>query len=459
MAYLLFLLANAALFVRPAELLPSLENLQIYLALIASAAVAGVEGIRNQLRPRTLIQQPINLCVVGMILAAPLSTMTSSLDFGTAMKGFVDMAKVGVYYLMLVSVINTPQRFRQFLVVTAICSTILVGASILDFQKFKQRWQGSPFIWEQMQADREVSFDKRVLTHVIDSHGTNAMDEPNWVFRMRGLGIFNDPNDVALLIGVSLAIAVYFLSDKRLSVLRFLWTIPIVILCYGYVQTESRGGLLAIGAAGMVWMAFKYGGKVAMVIGAMGIMAAPLMLGRAADMDVSGGSGQERIQIWGEGLEAIKSKAILTGVGQDKFYEIAGHVAHNSYVHAYVELGFIGGTVFLGCFFIAGLALIILRQRRMELRDEELRRLLPYVAAILTTWCVGMFSLSRNYVISTYMICGLCAAYINLAGFYLWRPRPIVVFDRPVMQRLVACSAVLLVSSFIFVRLFAKWSS
>ena len=35
---------------------------------------------------------------------------------------------------------------------------------------------------------------------------------------------------------------------------------------------------------------------------------------------------------------------------------LAGLVAHNSFVHAFVELGLFGGTFFFGCFFFTALS-------------------------------------------------------------------------------------------------------
>lgn len=459
MAYLLFLLANAALFVRPAELVPALGNVQIYLALIVSAAVCNLRGLDNQLRVRTLVQQPLNFCMLGVIVAVPACTLLASMNFSVAGKGFIEMAKIGVYYLMLTSLVNTPNRLRWFLMTTAICSTIMVGASILEFQSFQAKWEFNPELPLQLEKDKQVDFSDRVLRHAIDIHGTDILGNPIYVFRMRGLGIFNDPNDVALLIGVSLVICVYFLSDRRLSVVRFVWLLPIAVLLYGYLQTASRGGLLAIGASGMVWLAVRYGGKVAIALGVLGAMAAPLALGRAADMNVSDGSGQERIQIWGEGLATLKSAKFFTGIGLDQFDEVTGHVAHNSYIHAFVELGFLGGTLFFGCYFLPALAMFWMKRYGWRIRDPELQRLLPYIAALLTTWAVGIFTLSRCYTVSSYMIVGVCAAYLNLAGFYQWRPRPILTLNPRVARIWAMCSIGLLAASFVFVKLLARWSA
>jgi hypothetical protein len=458
-AYLLFILANAALFVRPAELLPALGDLPIYLALIGSAILCNLQGLQTQVCKRTLLQQPVNLCVLGMCLAVPVSHLASSMYLAGAYHGFVAMFKVVLYYLMLVSVINTPQRLRQFMQVTALCGTIVVGASILDFQSFKARWGGvgETELFQIMQEDYFRDQDDKVLKHVVETYGSDNIGNTQMVFRMRGLGIFNDPNDVALLIAVSAVICVYFFADRELGAVRWAWVLPLFILGYGYIETQSRGGLMAMGAAGMVWLAMKYGRKTAMALGALGMLAAPLALGRAANMNVSDGSGQDRIQIWGEGLASLKSRHIFFGSGQGQYEEIAGHVAHNSYIHAFVELGYIGGTMFLGCFFLSAYAFYVLKRGRVRIEDAELRRMMPYIAAILAGWGVGIATLSRCYEASTYMVVGLSAAYINLAGYSQQYPCPIVRWNAPTVKRLAFCSIALLAASFVFVRLFARW--
>lgn len=458
MAYLLFLMANAALFVRPAELLPALGNAPIYLALIVSAVLCNLPGLQNQLRKRTLIQQPINLCVLGVVVAVPVSHLLSKFYLGGAYHGFVEMAKIAVYYLMLVATINTPQRLRHLMLVTAVCGTVVVGASVLDFERFKSRWQGTDEVYEQLQKDKLLPVEEQVLKHVVETHGTDLLGNDKLVFRMRGLGIFNDPNDVSLLIAVVAIFCVYFLSDRSLSAARFLWLGPLCVMGYGYIQTQSRGGLLAMGAGGMVWLAVRYGGKVAIGLGLLGMLAAPIALGRAGNMDVSDGSGQDRIQIWGEGLAEIKSPRILFGIGEGQYEEAAGHVAHNSYIHAFVELGFLGGTIFFGCFFLPAYALFQMQRYDIRTTSYELERMKPYVAAALAAWCVGMATLSRCYAPSTYMIVGLAASYINLVGFHRPRPVPILQLTPLTTQRWVLCSFGLLLASFAFVRVFARWS-
>ena len=45
----------------------------------------------------------------------------------------------------------------------------------------------------------------------------------------------------------------------------------------------------------------------------------------------------------------------MFGIGESRFHEEIHKVAHNSYVHAYAEMGFFGGTVFLSiCLLMSG---------------------------------------------------------------------------------------------------------
>lgn len=458
-AYLLFLLANVALFVRPAELVPALGNVQVYFPLIFAAAAANLSGLNAQLSRGMLVRQPVHVCVLTLIVAVPLSHLTATMHLSAAWQGAVQMLKFAVYYLMLTSVIHSPARLRRLMLVIAVCATVLVGVCIVDFARFQQRWSNVDEVLAQLAEDRLVPYDQRVLFHAVEIHGTDELGDVTVRYRMRGLGIFSDPNDVALLITVAGTIAFYFLTDRSLGAVRWLWWIPLAILAYGYVQTQSRGGLLAIAAAGTVWLAVRYGGTVAVGLGVLGLLAAPVALGRAGDLDISSGSGQERIQLWSDGLVALKSVGFMFGIGQGQIVDLTGLVAHNSYIHAFVELGLLGGTAFLGCFFFPAWGLYRLRRDLTHLVHPELRRMLPFVAAILAAWCVGMLSLSLCYSPATYMAAGLGAAYVHQAGVYRPSPRPVVPLNWLTTQRLAVCSLGLLAASFVFVKVFARFGA
>ncbi len=457
MAYFLFLLANAALFVRPAELFPALGNIQIYLYLIIAAIVAGIGGIWNQCRVDTLLQQPINLCMLGLTASIATSHLTNG-AVALAAEGVFNMVKVLLYFLLLVSVVNSVPRLRQFLQLTVVCSSAMVLLSVIDYHDFVAEWSNRADLFDVREVEKDLpDTAPKILRHVTDLHGETPDGQPIWVFRLRGLGMFHDPNDLASLAAVASVISLYFLTDPRSAGVRFLWLAPLALMTHAVLMTHSRGGILAFGVACMAWIAVKYGGKVAMTIGLMGLAAVPVALGRQGNMEISGGTGQQRIQLWADGLAQLKSMRMPFGIGENRYHEIAGLAAHNSYVHAYVELGFLGGTMFFGCFLFAAWSFYRIKRDRIEILDPELRRMMPYIAGMLAGWCTGMATLSRCYVPPTYMIVGVAAVFINLAGFHRRRPQPIIALNNLVAQRWVLCSVGMLACCFAFVRMFVRF--
>ena len=119
---------------------------------------------------------------------------------------------------------------------------------------------------------------------------------------MNGTGIFSDPNDISLLIIATSVICFSFVMDKQRSGFRILWLLPIALLAFGLVCTKSRGGILAAAGAGGIMLMFRYGKGVAITLGVLGLAVAPILLGRQANIDLSDGTGHDRIMLWREGL-------------------------------------------------------------------------------------------------------------------------------------------------------------
>src|SRR5436309_3285608 len=71
--FVLFILLNATLFVRPAEIVPALIGVEIYQALILACLLASFPGVLEQLTPRSLERRPATVCVLGLFVAVLLS--------------------------------------------------------------------------------------------------------------------------------------------------------------------------------------------------------------------------------------------------------------------------------------------------------------------------------------------------------------------------------------------------
>ncbi|MBX3440119.1 MAG: hypothetical protein KF861_21695, partial [Planctomycetaceae bacterium] len=222
MAYPLFLLANFLLFVRPGEIAPALQGVPWYQALLGATILASLQPLQNQFSRRALFQQPTNLCVLGVVAGVALSHLSLMYFYGLR-TGVVAVAKVAVYYFLLVSLVTTPRRMRQFLMCTAVAASVMIGFSVRDFLQFVNDWDGNPTLSEALEHDAYLALGEQpILRHVVEQHTSEvtASGDVVTVFRMRGLGMFADPNDVSLLIVVTSIICVYFLTDRSLRTTR-----------------------------------------------------------------------------------------------------------------------------------------------------------------------------------------------------------------------------------------------
>ena len=430
LAFGLLLGVCAVMILRPAELFPVLDVVPIYEVLIVGALVCGVRDLQRHFRWANLQQQPAMMCVFGVLIAIVISHLQRFYLHGVK-EGSIDFLKVLLLFGLIVSQTDTIFRFKTLLTVIALTATVTVSLCVLDYYGV-------------------VDFE--FITHISDVDGITDANTLHRVSRMRGTGIFQDPNDISLLIVFSGVIWASILLDRSVGSLRFTALVPIVVLAIGLLCTKSRGGMMAAGAALLAIVLSHYGRKAAIVVGLICMCALPLFAVRNTGLGFSeGGTGHERITLWREGLAALRSPWLLFGIGQGMYADWAGLVAHNSFVHAYVELGIVGGTLFLGCFFFPALSLYRLRYARREFDHTELNRLFPFVVAMLVGWTMGLQSLSRAYVVSTYLMLGTQVAYMNLASAHLHPRRLLVSWDRGHLWRLAACSAAVFVAFNVFV--------
>ena len=231
-----------------------------------------------------------------------------------------------------------------------------------------------------------------------------------------------------------------------------MWTLSLLVFATAIIETESRGGLLAGCGAVLMLAVYRFGPKLAVVLGVLAVASLPVLAGRAGQIDLlsDDSTGHERIEMWREGFAALKSPDVLFGVGQSMYAEIAGLVAHNSFVHAYVELGIVGGTLFFGCWYFAGLQLYRMGCLPEPVWHPELVRLRPFVSAMLAGWCMSMMSLSRCYVVPTFLVLGVAAAYCNLVWIHTQAGQPLVLWNRGQLMRLAGASGLTFVGFYVF---------
>ena len=430
LGFFLFILLNANLFVRPVDLIPSLANVPIHNVLILCCLGISAGAVLGQMKPGSLISNPIHACALCFLVSIVLSHL-SHFMIGEAINAGVDFTKTLLFYFLLVALLDSLSRLRRFLIWLCFFVVVLASLAMLHYYEVIN----IPALEACKQGQDEV--DEETGQQIVE-------------IRLQSVGFYNNPNDLSRILVTGIFIALYFLGDRRLGMLRPLWLFPIALFGQALHLTHSRGGLLALFAGLGSLFHFRYGIKKTLLIGAT---ICPILLfafaGRQTNFTTSEGTAQERIKLWTDGFALMRGSPLF-GIGMDQYAEEVGLVAHNSFVQCYVELGFIGGTSFFGILYLSIEGLRLHAQNQLEGLDPELARLRPFIFAIVVATVMGMLSSSRSSTVTTYVIVGLCAAYLRVLHDrgYATLPR----FDRRLLGRIVLASTLALIALHTYAR-------
>lgn len=260
-------------------------------------------------------------------------------------------------------------------------------------------------------------------------------------------GTFEDPNEFAAFCVPALLIAAALAATALTPLRRLAFASGALVCALGIVLSGSRGGIIAIAAALVMWVIF--GGRWRMkvlvasvlvgivVVGYVNVAASPATRARLESITqgdkVSSNGGTGRAEIWSIGLRAYHGHPIQgSGVGtftkatprylarpglvrRGDFFSDTPKVAHNMYLHVLVEVGLIG----LGLFLLVLLACLtavaraaLLFKRAGDLKLELLSRtLLAGTAGIL----VADFFISGQYQRILWILLGLCVGMLGIA--------------------------------------------
>jgi hypothetical protein len=441
--FFLFVLTNATLFVRPAEFIPALLGLPIYEVLILSCIAFYYPGMVAQLNPRSLAERPITVCLLGLLACIVLSDVAHGRVEEAAMDGG-DFCKAILYYLLLNSVVDSPRRLRQYLVMVAGSTAIIIFLAVLHNHEVIHIKAFDPILPPLLAKRFEGRMDE-VPAKWWEYFGTDVD------LRLKGTGIFGDPNEVCALLVVAMVMCLYLASDRRAGRLtRAFWGAAVLLFVYALHLTGSRGGLVSFVIGMVLMIVVKYGRRaIPRLMVAMPVALLFFLRGRQANFEVSSGNGHERVLLWSQGLKMLASNPLF-GAGPKQYMEIAGQAAHNAFVHIFGELGFPGGTFFLGMFYVALLMPWQLGSAGRRILDPELARLRPYMMTMVGGMAGSMLSVSIQFNALIYAILALSNAYTNLAVAY--PPPPPIRCDTRLATRLVLLSMAFIVAVHLFVR-------
>jgi O-antigen ligase len=428
---------NGFLIIRPEELEPEvLGGLRLYLLAILACLVAYASGIRRELSWPRLARNPLLVLILVLLVAVVLSQLGQG-RLDRAIADGSDFFKIVIYYLVLVAAITTRARLRVFF--TTLLAFIGVQTTLAMAQYFGY-------------IDNEAfnQFEQR-------EYNENLSEVVARYMRLCGSGIYNDPNVLCLLLAIGMLLCLgRFLAGT--GFLKVFWLIPFGYFGFALTLTRSRGGLLAVVAGLLTFVAARYGWKRALAIALLLVPVALVAVGgRQTQIDLSSreDSSQGRIQLWAMGLSEFPSSPVW-GIGTGAYIERIGACAHNSFVQTFVELGILGGVAFLAAFVLAARVVATTRPSPAlsPAAAADVARLRLIVLSILASYMTGMFSLSCNTIPPTYLILALATVYVRLAapGGVGW-----FVMDSRMVYRVLRIGAAGFVFLTLFVKLFVRF--
>lgn len=204
--------------------------------------------------------------------------------------------------------------------------------------------------------------------------------------RVRYRGSLQDPNELALTLGIAVPFA-FALFDRRRTAARLLLvavTIGLVGLCTYF--TESRGGQLVFLTVLAVYLVRRMGARRGIALGVM--LALPLLLFGGRSGGEADASTLERVEAWWVGLHLLTNSPVF-GVGFGQFTDHHYLTAHNSPILVAAELGLPGFLLWSAIIYLG--IKIPIQAMHLELPHVARAWALALLASTLGLLVGGMF--------------------------------------------------------------------
>lgn len=417
MGFVISVLYLVTYYLTPTTIFGPLAALRIELVFAFLVVLVSV----SKMAKSKILKTPQSLALVGLAVATFLSSYfalrwaSGSIN---ALLAFIPNAFA--YYL---TCLHTNSRKRlQILVLMLLFVCIFVIA-----HGYAELSRGVPDSASTDSDDGRVSY---LMAQQSDSDTT--------IYRLKGQGEINDPNDFGQLLVCTIPLLFIFWRAKQTLKNFFYVLLPVGVLLYGTFLTHSRGALLALMAIAIVAGRRRIGTMPALLL-AVGMFAGAMALHFTGGRAISTEAGEDRTALWGEGLQILKYHPIF-GVGPGGFPDNCGgcgHTAHNSLVLCAAELGSFG--LFFWCLFLFSVGrenLILASTERvregepivyedetvsvskedLEVIDKaEVIRLGRLLLLSMTGFFVTGWFLSRSFVLTLYLLGGMVEVVYEMA--------------------------------------------
>jgi putative inorganic carbon (hco3(-)) transporter len=375
----------AVMYAVPGEWIPGASVLR--LALVSSALAAGLMLVqRLGHRERVSLDGARGWALVGFVGLAAAS-MGWSLHPEVSRSTALELVKLAAIYFTLVNVVSTPRRLA-IACAAMVLASIVTSIGVINFYRV----------------------------------GENLSEG----YRARWVGVYSDPNHMAMDVGIIVPLAVAFWARKgSKQFFRIACALAAGLAVTAIVLSHSRGGFIGLLLAMSIWAFREKRRMQALVAGAallVGLLVfAPDSFWKRNETVATfheDASAMGRVYAW-EVASRISMDKPLLGVGAGAFrfaWPIyappearRAYVAHNVFLDVIGELGFVG--LFLFLIFAGGAAGGAFK----ACSDERVGWLARGLAASMAGYLVcDLFS---GYILSAhlYVLFGLAASAHRIA--------------------------------------------
>ncbi len=322
----------ASLFTRPGDLIPALDGVPVAKVFAFSAIVLLFSG-KLLRRDPSWVRSHFNVGLVALTFGVIVSVIDST-DPNESLTFFNNVfVKIVVLWFLMLETMVTRKRTVMFQATIAVMTATIAGYSV----------------WARFFLE----------TSLIEGS------------RSSFVGLLADPNDLAMALLMSVPFTAEATLSPKLKRSRPLWILLLLLNVAGLIVTQSRGGLLGLGAAGFIILRQRVR-STAMVGGFMAAALAALVIvsgvsDRATvvghDNSVVDASARGRLDAWVAGGRMLAYNPV-TGVGLFRvtanysYYAVnpidwRPKTSHNAFVQAAAETGFLGFIPFMSLVFMA----------------------------------------------------------------------------------------------------------
>ena len=408
-------------YIRPQEIFLDLQRLPLLYMFFALALFGFAVDLR--LRVNKATPAPHLVWVLLLFLWAILTLVVKAPD--QALRGSLEFAVSITLYFVIAHSVHT---FRTFQIMTGLVLALVLALALIGVHQGNAEY-GCVQIDPNSTGDLSVGTpDGRPCRALQDldcylrgepEPGADYICERVGLFgstsvagRVRYLGVLQDPNELALALSIGLAFAFAFASRKRspAGTALVVFSLAAIVTCIYY--TQSRSGQLVFLSVLGTYAVWRWRWKAIAALGVMAVPALMVMTGGPERADAAA-SVEERLEAGMTGYQLFMSSP-LVGVGQGQFTEHHHLTAHNAYVLALAETGFVGFMLWAAVLYISVKTLLMAVVRYEKVPEARIAHawgmaLLASVAGL----GVGVFFLSFAWHHLFWIYMGLVGAYYS----------------------------------------------